>query len=124
MFNLSIQASSIPAIWRTSTIIPLLKPGKPAEDSTSYRPVSLLCPATKVLEQHILPTLNQNLKIPDFQHGFKAQHSTISALHDFTESIASGFNKKKPAYRTLLVQIDMSKAFDMVSHEKLTNDRY
>ena len=74
------------------------------------------------MERLILPTLNQNLKIPDFQHGFKAQHSTISALHDFSESIASGFNKKKPADRTLLVQIDMSKAFDMVSHEKLMTD--
>ena len=40
------------------------------------------------------------------------------------QSIASGFNKKKPAERTVLVllQIDLSKAFDMVSHEKLLKD--
>ena len=114
----------IPAIWKTSTIIPLLKPGKPAEDSTSYRPVSLLCPAIKILERLMLPYLNEHLTIPDFQHGFRAQHSTVSALHDFTESIAKGFNKKKPADRTLLVQIDLSKAFDMVSHKKLLVDLY
>ena len=122
LFNISIQTSSIPAIWKTSTIIPLLKPGKPSDDSTSYRPVSLLCPSIKILERLILPTLNENLDIPQFQHGFRAQHSTVSALHDFTESIAAGFNKKKPADRTLLVQIDLSKAFDMVSHEKLLLD--
>ena len=122
IYNLSMKTSTIPDIWKTSTIIPLLKPGKPAEESTSYRPVSLLCPAIKILERILLPTLTDHLPIPDIQHGFRARHSTVTALHEFTEAIAGGFNKKKPADRTLLVQIDLSKAFDMVSHEKLLKD--
>ena len=122
LFNLSIQTGQIPAIWKTSTIIPLLKPGKPAEESTSYRPVSLLCPSIKILERVLLPTLTEHLPVPDIQHGFRSQHSTVTALHSFTEAIAGGFNEKKPANRTLLVQIDLSKAFDMVSHEKLLKD--
>ena len=36
-----------------------------------YRPVSLLCPAIKILERLLLPTLQENLQIPDFQHGFR-----------------------------------------------------
>ena len=122
LFNISIQSSTIPAIWKTSTIIPLLKPGKPANESTSYRPVSLLCPSIKILERILLPTLTAHLPVPDIQHGFRAKHSTVSALHEFTEAVAAGFNERKPAHRTLLVQIDMSKAFDMVSHEKLLDD--
>ena len=51
IFNLSITTSTIPAIWKSSIVVPLLKPNKPAEESTSFRPVSLLCPPIKVLER-------------------------------------------------------------------------
>ena len=100
-------------------IIPLLKPKKPPDESKSYRPVSLLSPAAKVLEKLILPELNKELPIPDFQHGFRKKHSTVSALNDLNQDIVSGFNQKKPAHRTVLLQIDMSKAFNIVSHDKL-----
>ena len=33
-----------------------------------------------------------------------------------------GFNQRKPAHRTVLLQLDLSKAFDMVSHNKLLKD--
>ena len=99
IFNLSTATATIPTIWKTSTIIPLLKPKKPAEESTSYRPVSLLCPAIKILERLILPTLTEHLPIPDHQHGFRKQHSTVTALNDLNQarpfiycvSIFSGF---------------------------------
>jgi len=38
------------------------------------------------------------------------------------EAVSDGFNMKKPPARTLLLQIDLSKAFDMVNHEKLLRD--
>ena len=71
IFNISLKTRTIPAIWKSSVIIPLLKSKKPSEDSSSYRPVSLLCPAIKVLEGLILPTLMEHLPIPDIQHGFR-----------------------------------------------------
>ena len=117
-----MATSTIPSIWKTSTIIPLLKPKKPADDSSSYRPVSLLCPGIKILERLLLPTLTNHLPVPDHQHGFRKAHSTVSALNDFNQRVADGFNKKKPPDRTVLLQIDLSKAFDMVSHEKLLKD--
>ena len=122
IFNLSISTSQLPSIWKTSIIIPLPKPGKEPSESTSYRPVSLLCPAVKCLERLILPTLKEHLDVPDFQHGFRSKHSTVSALNDLNQDISDGFNQKKPPSRTLLLQIDMSKAFDMVNHDKLLKD--
>ena len=109
-------------MWKNSIIIPLLKPGKDPAESKSYRPVSLLCPAAKILERLILPELTEHLPIPNFQHGFRKNHSTVSALNDLNQDITRGFNQKKPADRTVLLQIDLSKAFDMVSHDKLLND--
>ena len=123
VFNLSMTTSIVPDIWKTSTIIPLLKPGKDASESKSYRPVSLLCPAIKVLERLILPTLDENLPVPDYQHGFRKFHSTVTALNEFNLNVTNGFTKKLPRPdRTVLVQLDLSKAFDMVSHDKLLKD--
>ncbi len=121
LFNLSIASCKIPSIWKTSTIIPLPKPGKDLLLSDSYRPISLLCPAIKVLESLLLPHLNQNLPLQEHQHGFRPQHSTVSALLNITDTIANGFNRPKPAHRTIIVALDLSKAFDSISHQKLLN---
>ncbi len=102
IFNLSVSQSVLPSIWKASVIIPLLKPGKDPSDSKSYRPVSLLCPAIKILERLILPTLDEHLPIPDFQHGFRKSHSTISALNDFNQQVTFGLNQKRPPERTIL----------------------
>ena len=124
IFNMSIKTSTIPDIWKRSIIVPLLKPNKPSNEADSYRPVSLLCPPIKILERLLLPTLTEKLDIPIFQHGFRQNHSTVTALNDFNQQVTNGFNEKsstKPD-RTVLLQIDLSKAFDMVSHDKLIKD--
>ena len=62
LFNLSVTNCQIPAIWKSSLIIPIPKPGKDTSQGSSYRPISLLFPAAKVLEsdsshdQKISPT--------------------------------------------------------------------
>ena len=62
LFNLSVTACQIPAIWKSSLIIPIPKPGKDTSVGTSYQPISLLCPAAKVLESLNLPTINTYLQ--------------------------------------------------------------
>ena len=56
LFNDSFKSSRIPSIWKTSLVIPIPKPGKDSSQGTSYRPISLLCPAAKVMEALILST--------------------------------------------------------------------
>ena len=53
------------------------------------------------------------------QHGFRPLHSTTTALLEISSAVADGFNQKKPADRTVLVTLDLSKAFDMVCHRTL-----
>ena len=122
IFNLSAATAKIPQIWKNSIVVPLLKPGKAAELSNSYRPVSLLCPSIKIFERLLLPTLQECLEIPDHQHGFRAQRSTVTALDVLNQDITAGFNQPKPMHRTILLQLDMSKAFDMVNLSKLQQD--
>ena len=120
IFNLSVCHSVLPSIWKQALILPVPKPGKPAPVSTSYRPISLLCPASKLLERCLLPLLSPSLTVSPSQHGFRPQHSTSTALLPTVTRIASGFNAPKPPLRTATVAIDISKAFDAVQHYSST----
>ena len=119
LFNLSVTTCQIPAIWKSSLIIPIPKPGTDTSVGTSYPPISLLCPAAKVLDSLILPTINKYLQPAPDQHGFRPDHSTTSALLQMTTDIAMGFNRRKPLDRTICVAVDLSAAFDTVSHNNL-----
>src|SRR3989441_8976582 len=55
------------------------------------------------------------------QHGFKSNHSTTTALHQLTNQIIQGFNQKIPPQRTIVVSLDLSKAFDTVNIHSLIN---
>ena len=121
IFHLSLSKCQIRAIWKSSIIVPLLKPGKDTGLSESYRPVSLLCPASKILEKWLQPTILKLFNFAAHQHGFRSKHSTVTALCDIATAISNEFNKNKPADRTVLVAIDLSKAFDTVKHSNCSN---
>ena len=57
-YNDSLKSCRLPSIWKTSLVIPIPKPSKDSSQGTSCRPISLLCPAAKVLEALILPSIN------------------------------------------------------------------
>ena len=119
LYNDSLKSCRLPSIWKTSLVIPIPKPGKDSSQGTSYRPISLLCPAAKVLEALILPTINKFLSPAKDQHGFRPRHSTTSALLQLTTDIETGFNQQKPPHRTVCAAIDLTAAFDTVSHDIL-----
>ena len=122
IYNLSYRNAEIPSIWKQAIIIPLQKPGKPKNQSTSYRPISLLCPASKVLERLIYAKIAPFIDLSDSQHGFRRGHSTTTALLPLVNQIATGFNQQYPIHRTLSLAVDFSKAFDTVNHIALLTD--
>ena len=119
LFILSVTTCQIPAIWKSSLIFPILKYGKDTSVGTSYRPISLLCSAAKVLESLILHTINQYIQPDPDQHGFRPDHATTSSLLQMTTAIAMGFNQRKPPDRTICVAVDLSVAFDTVCQNNL-----
>ena len=119
LFNHSLNSASIPDIWKQAHIIPIPKPDKPRNLSSSYRPISLLCPAAKVLERLLLPQLTHHLSVSETQHGFRSSRSTTTALLPLAHQIATNFNRPKPPHRTSMMSLDLSKAFDIVDHTKL-----
>ena len=91
----------------------------PSPAKTHHRPISLLCPAAKVLEALILPSINEFISSAKDQHGFRPTHWTPSVFLQLTTDIETGFNQRKPPHRTVCVAIDLTAAFDTVSHDTL-----
>ena len=84
------------------------------------RPISLLPILSKVCEKLALKQfvnyLNCNSKIAKQQSGNRQFHSTETALPDFTDEILKNMDEKKVS---LVVLLDISKAFDSINHELL-----
>ena len=122
LYNEVVQTAIIPPLWKTGRIVPLLKPNKPADEGKSYRPVSLLSPLAKILEGLLLPKILQEVELKEHQHGFRKKRSTTTALHAISSHIKKGLNKSKPVDRTVMVAVDLTCAFDTVSHNILLQD--
>ena len=122
LYNDSLKSCRLPSIWKTSLIIPIPKPGKDSSHGTSYMPISLLCPDVKILEALILPSINEFISPAKDQHGFRPRHSNTSALLQLTTDIETCFNQLKPPHRTVCVAIDLTAAFDTVSHDTLISN--
>src|SRR6476469_1672459 len=71
------------------------------------------------MEKIILPYITANIPNNPHQYGFKTQHSTSTALHQLTNQITQGFNKPQPPDHTIVVFLDLSKAFDTVNLHSL-----
>ena len=71
LFNLSLHKHVIPLEWCTHTVIPIFKSGDRGS-VTNYRPISLLCNASKVLEKLIYDKIIDHLNkfISPAQFGF------------------------------------------------------
>ena len=115
LFNLSIQSAVVPSIWKQAKIIPIHKVGEPRHLRTSYRPISFLCTAIKVLKRLLLASLNLYLNLSDTQHGFGKLRLTSSALLPLAHKVATDFNiPRQPLLCTVAMSNNLSKAFDTV----------
>ena len=119
--NYSWENGEVPLVWKRAKIIPILKPGKPAENPASYRPISLTSNVAKICERLIKNRLQfwleRSGKLSNYQAGFRPIRNTEDQVLRMCQSIADGLQSKKPGKRTLLTLIDFSHAFDGVWHE-------
>ena len=123
IFNLSWSSHFFPSIWKTSSMIPIHKMGKPLDSPASFRPISLTSCVSKLFERIILSCLlfflESNSVFSPRQAGFRPGRSTLDQILYLSLSISDGFNKPRPGSRTILSTIDFSKAFDSVWHPVL-----
>ncbi|XP_028399956.1 uncharacterized protein LOC114523279 [Dendronephthya gigantea] len=71
LFNLSLQTGYLPLQWKLAHVVPVHKKGS-KEMISNYRPISLLCIVSKVLERCVFSRLIAHLapQLHNAQHGF------------------------------------------------------
>ena len=119
IFKSSLETGIVPLDWKRAIIAPVYKKG-PKSKPSNYRPISLTCIASKLMEHIIVSNLmtyfdKYNI-LSSYQHGFRSRRSCETQLISFTQEL---FDNLELGKQTDVIVMDFSKAFDKVDHHKL-----
>jgi hypothetical protein len=119
--NMSFSEGHFPAQFKSAQVTPLLK--KPGLDKTSpnnYRPISNLNNISKILERLFLNRIQSHVSscsnFNPFQSAYRRNHSTETAL---LYTVNNVYQAADDGCCTLLISLDLSAAFDTISHSLL-----
>ena len=117
IFNVCFSNGVSPSAWRSSYLLPLYKGKGHLSEPDSYRGVTLQSVVLK-LYTYILNHMIGNWAetegvIPDQQHGFRNNRSTITAIKLLNQYVSDALaTPKTPLY---VIFVDFKKAFDSVN---------
>lgn len=119
LFNKAIKENEYPDALKSTKAIEIYK----AKDKTlpeNYRPISLLPIIAKTLDTIINTQLMQHLlqhnMLSPTQYAFRPKSNCTMALQTIIDEIIKQKTQKHP---TLAIYVDLSKAYDTVSHDRL-----
>ena len=119
IINSCLTTGDIPSTWKHALVTPIPK-RKASTEPSNTRPISILPAAMKVAERvvqrQLVTYLDDNHLMCGAQHGYRTGHSTDTALHVITDRILQAMDNGEVS---ILVLLDLSKAFDVVPHDKL-----
>ena len=119
LINAFLHEGRFPNHLKRAHVVPKYKSGD-IEDPTNYRPISITSALSKVFEKviqnQIVEFLDDTKLLSPHQFGFRANFSTADALLYATEKIRFDIDNKNVVAAAFL---DLSKAFDSISHEIL-----
>ena len=119
MFNVCINESVFPDIFKVAEVKPLFKGGD-RRIRGNYRPISLLPLFSKLFEKVIAKRLSsyfeKNQIMTNHQFGFRKSYSTELAAINLYDTLLKNLDEKKI---TCTIFLDLAKAFDSVNHKIL-----
>ena len=119
IINKSLLSGIVPDLWKISKVTPLYKSDSKS-DFSNYCPISVLPCLSKVLEQVVRRQLSNYLEkhylLEGSQVGFCPRRSTELACNLLIDDIHKNIDN---SLLTGVIYLDLSKAFDTVSHSYL-----
>ena len=119
VFRNSLNSGKVPRLWKTANITAVHKKG-PRDDVKNYRPISLTCICSKIMEtlirNQVMEHIVRNNILGNQQHGFSSGRSCLTNLLLMLEECSSNMDNKQP---TDIIYLDFAKAFDTVPHTRL-----
>ena len=117
LFNKSLRTGVVPRDWKLANVVPVYKKVD-KECVENYRPISLLSLISKVLERCVFDCIKDRVfsQINACQHGFIPGQNCVTQLIEVFDKIGSLLDRGK---QIDVIYLDMSKAFDKVSHKRL-----
>ena len=119
IFNNCLSHSKFPSAWKLSTIVPLPKVPNP-KSASDLRLVALTPLPGKLMEKLICNRFQcwilDNKLLSEVQHGFRKRKSTVTAIAALLNELYNNINLNK---NSLIIYLDLKKAFDTISHEKM-----
>ncbi len=115
----SFESGVVPKAFKHALVTPIHKKGKPLQEASSYRPVSILVAMSKIMEKAALLQLSPHLAplLPPTQFGFRPGRSTSAAI-----AYAQGTWQAARAKgeQVAITGWDLSAAFDTIDVDMLT----
>ena len=119
IINKSLSPGTVSDHWKISKVTLLYKSDSKS-DFSNYRPISVLLCLSKVLEQvahcQLSNYLEKHYLLKSSQFGFRPRRSTELACNLLVDDIRKNIDN---GLLTGVIYLDLSKAFDTVSHSYL-----
>ena len=112
------ECEIIPQDWKDASICKLYKSKGDIADCTSYRGISLLSVAGKILACIISNRLSQHAEtiLPETQCGFRRGRGTVDAIFVVRQVQEKSLEQYRPLYMCF---VDLEKAFDRIPRDAL-----
>jgi hypothetical protein len=119
LFRYSFSRGQFPAAWKLASVVPVHKKSLHSNPD-NYRPISLLCNISKVMEHCVNKELRKHLftngLVHSNQFGFRPSHSAPDLLACLSHEWMTCLNERKEC---MVVALDIKAAFDRVWHNGL-----
>ena len=110
--NNILRLGHFPLQWKYALVIMIAKPGKPPQQTNSYRPISLLPLLSKIFGRLLITRIYgatpKDELLPLHQFGFRGGHSTMQQCHRTVRHIRDSLEEKKMCASVFL---DIEQAF-------------
>uniref|UniRef100_A0ABD2W1D4 Reverse transcriptase domain-containing protein n=1 Tax=Trichogramma kaykai TaxID=54128 RepID=A0ABD2W1D4_9HYME len=127
VFTACLREGCFPARWKRQRPVLMLKPGKPAAEPSSYRPLCMLDTVGKILERIMVGRLEAHTEGPaglaDSQFGFRKRRSTVDAIQTVLSTARSAISGKRWHRGTkkycAIVTLDVNNVFNSARWDKI-----